>query len=500
MIKAYYDSGVTLTNVSPDFMEKIKADLTFENPAYAQVQKFSKYSYTKVPPYLTYYQQKRATVRVPIGYNLSEIPVTKIDRRVCPKVEYPPFMLTLRKSQEEAVSAYLTMNKKVTLNGSIQMPTGKGKSILGLYLAQALSVRTLIVVHKDDLVTGWKKDIELAFGGKVNVGLIKAKNRRVGHTLTIATVQTLNRLSTQELEELYDTFGLVIQDEMHHCPASSFAVVSNFNARYKLGLTATPERNDGLSHIMNLYFGGFCYRYKAEAGDTDILPVKVIVKSLHYKFNPVCEKGKKGYQIALYEYPNNYVLKEGQKYISEIPFEQRPTLNFQTVDDYTVKAILPDVCKQIFEEYKKGHSCVVFFTQKEHCRLCQSLLAEVVPVEDIGMYYGDNKDNDSILKIAEQKRKFITITTYAKATEGTNVKQWEVEFLVSSINNEKNTEQAVGRIRRAKEGKLNPVILYDYRTPFVYTLAKHGNTRDRRYKKLGFIMPEERKSIFSRGY
>ena len=32
----------------------------------------------------------------------------------------------------------------------------------------------------------------------------------------------------------------------------------------------------------------------------------------------------------------------------------------------------------------------------------------------------------------------VTLGTLAKATEGTNVKAWEVLFLVSSINNEKN--------------------------------------------------------------
>ena len=72
------------------------------------------------------------------------------------------------------------------------------------------------------------------------------------------------------------------------------------------------------------------------------------------------------------------------------------------------------------------------------------------------------------------------------------------------LNNEKNTEQAVGRIRRVKEGKINPAILYDYRVPYVYSLANHGNTRDKRYRHLGFIMEGEKsspkRSIFKRGY
>ena len=119
------------------------------------------------------------------------------------------------------------------------------------------------------------------------------------------------------------------------------------------------------------------------------------------------------------------------------------------------------------------------------------------------MFIAQNPNNDEVLEKAEKTRKYITLTTYAKATEGTNVKQWEVEFLVSSINNEKNTEQAVGRVRRTKEGcKISPVLIYDYRTPRVYSVSAHGKTRDARYRQLRFEQEGVKKSsgLFSRGY
>ena len=114
---------------------------------------------------------------------------------------------------------------------------------------------------------------------------------------------------------------------------------------------------------------------------------------------------------------------------------------------------------------------------------------------------------------AESRQALITLATYSIATEGTNVKAWEVAFLVSSINNEKNTEQAVGRVRRSKEGKINPVKVYDYSLPNVYSIGtKHYYTRNKRYKKLGFTIhditkkgtithaPTKKKSMFSRGF
>ena len=509
-VYAWYDSTVTLSGLTQDQIDKVKKDLTFDNPAYATTQRYSRYAYTTVPPYLTYYTRRGKSIEVPIGYDLSQFKSLQVeDTRVYEKLDnIAPFVLELRGSQKEAAESYLNSNiNNSTLKGSIQMPTGKGKSILGLYLASALSAKTLVVVHKDDLVSGWQKDIALAFDGKVNPGLIKAKSRRIGHFITIATVQTLNRLPAEELNDLFSQFGFVIQDEMHHCPASSFEVVSRFRARYKLGLTATPERTDGLTHVMNLYFGDFCYRYKHDADDKDILPAKVIVRKSDLYFNPLCEekrlRDRVSYKIKDLAYPQCKTLSEGQIRLSEIPYNNRPKVPFQVIDDFVVRGIKEFVCEDIIREYDKGHSCIVFFTQKEHCRLYYDYLLESVSPDHLGLFYGDNKDNDAVLEKAEKTRKFITLTTYAKATEGTNVKQWEVEFLVSSINNEKNTEQAVGRVRRTKDGKkISPVLIYDYRTPNVYSVSSHGKTRDARYRQLRFEIEGVKRSsgLFSRGY
>ena len=308
---------------------------------------------------------------------------------------------------------------------------------------------------------------------------------------------------------------MIICDEVHYLKshdALRTKAIKKFKCKYRLGLTATPERSDGLDHIMNLYYGGLCYKYekKDEDEDEDILPVKVIKQKSSVFFNPLfknvgTEDHPKYALVDMYA-PVDVAMKHNYIRLSDIPYALRPTINYQTIDNFVVsKESYKDmVCHDIINEYSKGHSCIVFFSQKEHCRLYYDYLRLYVSEEDLGLYYGDNSDNKAVLEKAEKQRKFITLTTYAKATEGTNVKTWEVEFLVSSINNEKNTEQAVGRIRRVKDGKLNPAVLYDYRVPYVYSLANHGSTRDRRYRQLGFIIdgenPNQKRSIFKRGY
>ena len=438
----------------------------------------------------------------------------------------PKFVLELRKDQKEAAEKFISMNTGTSMKGIVQLPTGKGKTILALYVASQLGMKTLVVVHKDDLVTGWQKDIALSFDSKCSPGLIKAQKKKMGDFITIATVQTLSRMNEEALSEYLDSFGFVIMDEMHHCPASTFSIVSKFNSRYRLGLTATAERKDGLAHVMQLYFGGFCYKYEvAQEDEKDILPVAVVLKELRdIRVDPLCKRvetrsGNVCWNISdLTTDPKVHKLQDGEDFISSIPYAVRPKIVFGTYSDYITSRSFPAVAFDVYREYKKGRSCLVFFAQKKQVdAFCDILHNSMkIPQKDLLKYYGDNSDevNNNVLKEAESRRGTVTLATYSKATEGTNVKQWEVAFLVSSLNDGKNVEQAVGRIRRTSPHKLSTALVYDYRYPNVYSIASHSRARDARYLKLGFSLytdfydpgsckssPASRgRSLYTRGY
>ena len=483
-------------NLDSEEKAKIKDDLLVENPSYIQAKIHSGYNSIKIPKYLSYYEETRDYIKVPLGYKINASIDLVIDERVEVTVPYPRFYLTLRKSQEEAVKAYLDDPEK----GIIAMPTGKGKSLVGIYLAYILRQKTLVIMHKDDLIKAWGDDIRLSFKGKIVPGLIKASSRRIGDQITLATVQTLNRLSEEEWEALKKEFGLVVVDEMHHAPAMSYEVISHFYSAYRLGLSATPERTDGLDEVLLFYFNDFAYVFEAEKReeDEDILSVEVIAKDTNVYYRPMVRQEK----------TNNgkyrWVIDEecGTKYIDEIPYNLRPKINYSNVDDLVVRDLSYQnmLMKDILEEYNQGHNILVFLSQKEHCRIYYDFITTHIPESEVVLYYGDSTEKTDVLLPKIESGKYrVTIATYKKATEGTNVKAWEVEFLVSSINNEIGTEQASGRIRRIKEGKMSPVRIYDYRHPKVYSFGSHGSTRDKRYKKLGFKVIKNR-PIFSRGY
>lgn len=448
---------------------RIKEDLTFPNPAYESAKRHSKFGVGNIAPYVTYYTEGKMGILVPRGYKVP-FPYTIVeDKRVVNNVEYPPLSVPLRETQNEAVEAFITKYKmEKAEHGVIILPTGKGKSILGLYLARKMSQRVLVIVQKDDLVDGWTKDAQFLLGLRPNeVGLIKAQTFRVGKQITVTTIQTLSKLPREKLLALHKIFGMIIVDEFHHSVAKIYQLVEYFPARFKIGLTATAMRNDGLQDVLYLHFGSLVYEYEDKADDEDILPANIIIRNAPTVYEP--------------ERKQVYNPRKKRPEYESIPIS---TIRKVTSFDPAFNTML---AKDVIKEFKEGKSCVIFTHEKEHCRVIeQYLLERGVPGNHIQLYYGDAKESkESMKEKAERKECLITIATYSIATEGTNVKAWERGFLASTVANEISTVQAIGRVRRTDKGKLD-CIVYDYRFPKVIVAKNHGVIRDKVYKERGY--------------
>ena len=518
-----FSSCLTLTGFNGKVVDDIKQNLTLDNPAYATVKRYSKYATTSVPPYLFFYEQVKDRLKIPCGfpldvfYNFSSINIT--DTRCCKRLaewgNYK-FNLSLREEQQATFYRWQLSNRTIMNNGVIQLKTGKGKSILALFIAKHLSMKTLIVVHKNDLVNVWKEDIKKVFGDKMKVGLIKAKSFDYSNLITIATVQTLAKIiDAKKGKELIDMFGLVVLDELHHVGAPTFNMVSKFNSRYKIGLTATPERSDGLEKLMNMFFGRTVYSDKEEkTGDDNILPVDVYPITAGVCYNPIyriinTEKGVryKSDGSSERDFSLTDSLSCDEIRYSSIPNDVRPDINFFSIDSVVIPRMYEEIKNKVMLEYQQGHSCVAFFSQKEFCRYFEEYLRKFDKNIQCGIYYGDNSnaENEAVIKKASETRQFITITTYSKSTEGTNCPQWECAFLCSSIVNSKNIEQVCGRVRRIAPNKLKTAKVYDFVYKYVILLSRHYYERYRRYKLLKFTVKEQssvinKGKVYSRGY
>jgi len=176
--------------------------------------------------------------------------------------------LRLHDYQEEALKKWLQ-----TRRGALVLPTGAGKTVVGIKAISVLNVPTLVVVPTLELVRQWKRELErrLGTGGEgggkgggegaeVEVGTYSGE-AHILKPLTVSTYET----AYLRAEELGNRFLFLVFDEVHHLPSPGFASIAEmFVAPYRLGLTATYEREDGLHADLERLVGGKVYEISVE--------------------------------------------------------------------------------------------------------------------------------------------------------------------------------------------------------------------------------------------
>src|SRR5918999_5255515 len=156
-------------------------------------------------------------------------------------------MLTLRPYQTEAIEAILAAEVCGVRRPLVALPTGTGKTVIFAHLIGQRQGRSLVLVHRDELIQQAAEKLSLIAPG-LEVGIVKAAKDEVAAPCVLASVQTLSRES--RLARLPLGFNTVIVDEAHHGVAETYrrvlTAVGSFNPDGPLtvGVTATPMRGD----------------------------------------------------------------------------------------------------------------------------------------------------------------------------------------------------------------------------------------------------------------
>ena len=155
-----------------------------------------------------------------------------------------------RPFQVEALAAW----EKARGRGVVVLPTGAGKSHVALMAIDARRRAALVVAPTLDLVRQWYDLLRRSFG--TEVGIVGGGSHDV-RPLTVTTYDS----ACLHMEHLGARFGLIIFDECHHLPGPSYALAAELClAPFRLGLTATPERADGLTSRLETLIGPTLYR------------------------------------------------------------------------------------------------------------------------------------------------------------------------------------------------------------------------------------------------
>lgn len=261
-------NNIRIRGASTPLRAKITADLTIVNPDYIE-KKAKKRPLWGVEKHLRLYSLDGSDIIAPRGYltdllKLQEAQGAQINNNytLLPGVDFGQWNqdYSLRPDQSEAVKALVKAE-----GGILKAPAGSGKTLMGMRLIKELEQPALWLTHTKDLLYQSRDAAQKLLSGIGKIGIFGDGKHEWGDgKLFLATVQTLGE-NPQLVETLDRLIGLVLTDECHHVPATSFLdVISRFSAYHMYGVTATDERKDKLEIYMYRGIGPIIHEIKRD--------------------------------------------------------------------------------------------------------------------------------------------------------------------------------------------------------------------------------------------
>lgn len=444
-------NNLRLKSVQPGLSGILKQNLTIQNPKWLENQRLGRWN-GSTPEFLKFFEEtETGEVIIPRGYARNLIDLCRRhsvsftlndQRRNLESVEIP-FTGKLRDFQVHACEE--VMKKDF---GTLNAPTGAGKTVMGIYIAAMRKQSCLIVVHTKDLALQWIERIAAFTGiGTEEVGVIGSGEKRIGRAFTVGTVQSIYKCAA----EVAPFFGHIIVDECHRAPSRTFTeAVSAFDSKYMLGLSATMYRRDRLTKLI-YWFIGPCLHEVNKTGlimRGDILKADVVIRKTDFKahFDPV----------------THYT-----KVMTEL-----------VSDDERNRLIAADVAK---ESATRDGLCIVLSDRKKHCEALSALLKFGHGIEAV-MMTGDmssSQRKDALEKIGSGNARVI-VATGQLVGEGFDLKELSTLFLATPVRFSGRLLQYLGRVLRPAPGKKKARV-FDYVDVNVEVLLSAAMARQRIY-------------------
>ena len=236
----------------------VKKALTLPNPKYRAAVRYGRWVGKSFPRKLYFYKEEQGGLVVPRGYarqvvalcGKRGVEVEIVDeRRSLPEVALR-FNGRLRPYQEKAVADVMSRDF-----GVLEAGTGSGKTVMALAAIARRRQPAIVIVHTKELLYQWAERVREFLG--VEAALIGDGRFGVG-PVSVAIVNSARK----RLQELARRFGHIVVDECHRVPASLFTeVVTAFDAKYSLGLSATAYRREEiLTKLIYFYMGNCVHR------------------------------------------------------------------------------------------------------------------------------------------------------------------------------------------------------------------------------------------------
>lgn len=158
--------------------------------------------------------------------------------------------------QRESLAAMLAAE-----GGVLQLNCGKGKTVIAIQLIASIGGPAIIIVDTTQLIGQWVEELERWITVPGGVGIVQGRNsKHWDRHVVVTTYATLAAISEDLPAEVVNKFSTVIFEEAHHLGAETYIRSAGLFPGRRYGLTATPERADGLTQLYMSYLGPVLYR------------------------------------------------------------------------------------------------------------------------------------------------------------------------------------------------------------------------------------------------
>jgi superfamily II DNA or RNA helicase len=443
--------NLRLQGVPPQLRQALVEKFEFPNPKWLENERMGRWN-RGTPRVLKFYAKAGADgLWIPRGYLRQLVLMCRrmgIDHRIddrrrsLPPVDFT-FRGVLRPFQKTAVEQMLARDF-----GTLSSPTGSGKTVMALSMVARRRQPALIIVHTKELAAQWIERIGTYLGiPPAECGLIAGGRMKIGPKMTVALVQSLYKCA----EEASEHIGFVVADECHRCPSRTFTeAVANFDAKFMLGLSATPWRRDNLSRLIFWHLGDV--HHEVDKADLvaagEVLPAEVVVRETRFK-------------------PYHDPVSEYSKMLSEL-----------TADTERNLLIAQDVAREVRES--RGIS-LVLSDRRVHCENLQALLRYRFKT-DAELMIGDMPihERQAVVERLNAGLARVVIATGQLIGEGFDCRNLTTLFLATPIRFSGRVLQYLGRVLRPAPAKQKARV-FDYVDVQVETLVKAAQARQRVY-------------------
>lgn len=434
----------------------------FQNPDFykAQAMRMSTWDKPRVIGCAENFPKHLALPRGCLGDVKSLLTSNKIvlrleDARSTGQPLHAAFTGTLRPDQQAALDAVMPHDF-----GMLIAPTAFGKTVTAAAAIAQRKVSTLVLVHRTELMRQWQERLGsfLTLNGE-KIGVIGGGKKKPHGFVDIAVIQSLAR--RDDLPELLSQYGQIVIDEAHHVSAQSFeAVLKKANARYVLGLSATPKRSNGHHPIIFMQCG----------------PIRHVAKR------------------------PDHVPKQLDVHARNLP---APALHSNAGIQEVIQALASDqyrnrcIADDVIAALDQGRKVLLLTKRTEHLHLLQELVKDIA--HPCFMLHGRMKAKErkavhEALTQLPENAPHLLLASGQLVGEGFDHAPLDTLILALPISWEGTLQQYVGRLHRDHTGKAD-VRIYDYTELDHPQLARMWEKRQRGYHAMGYRVAFENSFI-----